>query len=981
MYIDTYQLDAAQQRFQQRASYRERNLRLIRQGRFLEVDSPERVQKFLTRHGFGSEDVNEFLRRRGPGTPAAAAPVAGAAEPFALERILGTSDLMGVSFLEAGLNVAKTVARIWVGVAAGRPQGYGTGFMVSPRLLMTNHHVLGDRDVAAKSLVEFQYQLGLDGQPLPTATFAVDTQTLHVADRERDYAIVAVRPVSSNGDRQLREFGWNPMIEEEGKAIVSQWVNIIQHPNAEPKQLALRQNQLIDLFDAFLHYQTDTAPGSSGSPLFNDRWEIIGLHHSGVPKKNDAGQILAVDGQVWRPEMGEQRIDWVANEGIRISRILADIRNQARGMSTAEQAVVAELFSGATPSAPEQRRVAPAPALDGAPKRSPAPAGGSVPAFGGAGVRVTADGTATWTIPLSVSVTVGSIATPFAAVAPPEGPSIDTRAASPALVPSAVSPTPVTGNTHEEILAAARRELGSRADVVSVRLGYVFKNGWITKQPAVVVTVRQKHAPAALREASITPLPDAFRGMPVEVTNPSVEDVVASTRGAAVTEAVFGGAETLVEEITYEPPAGVALERVTAPMRVIAHVSPDAGWPTLKPFLESTGRSLVIGMYDFGAPHVATTVEDAGKKSGFDRMTLVMQAGEDVGSGTKTDDLKDEEVVDRLRGALANKFENAWVRIGRVNGWVASSYHIKVAVRDHAAFWLSSGNLQSSNQPDIAPLGEAPPNPKWLSTYNREWHAIVEHAGLAQTYEKFLLQDFQRNKDFNPGEALANLPLRALPDLFVPEALLTAVTAERTAAIRYFRPFDQQRAFTVRPLLTPDNYHEHILQLIASAGRELLIQNQTFNAPGPNQDALRTIMEAVRDKQRAGVKVQVIFRILFPPNARKTLEDLQDFGFDMKSFRVQKNCHTKGIVVDRQRVLLGSQNISNDGVSVNRDASLLFEDAPLAEYFAEIFDHDWQNLARQDIGHEALPVEIAPASAPTPPGMVRLTWKDYMEMA
>jgi phosphatidylserine/phosphatidylglycerophosphate/cardiolipin synthase-like enzyme len=111
------------------------------------------------------------------------------------------------------------------------------------------------------------------------------------------------------------------------------------------------------------------------------------------------------------------------------------------------------------------------------------------------------------------------------------------------------------------------------------------------------------------------------------------------------------------------------------------------------------------------------------------------------------------------------------------------------------------------------------------------------------------------------------------------------------------------------------------------------------------------------------------------------LEGLQDFGFDSSSIKVQKNCHTKGIVVDRKRVMLGSQNISNDGVSVNRDASLLFDDEELARYFAIIFDHDWQNLAKQDIGHESLAVTVAPGNEATPPGMIRLTWKDYIELA
>ena len=71
---------------------------------------------------------------------------------------------------------------------------------------------------------------------------------------------------------------------------------IIQHPSGERKQLALRENQVVDVLDNFLHYRTDTSPGSSGSPVFNDQWEIVALHHSGVPKKDAQGRILTKDG-------------------------------------------------------------------------------------------------------------------------------------------------------------------------------------------------------------------------------------------------------------------------------------------------------------------------------------------------------------------------------------------------------------------------------------------------------------------------------------------------------------------------------------------------------------------------------------------------------------------------------------------------------------------------------------------------------------
>lgn len=195
--------------------------------------------------------------------------------------MLGTNDLMGVAFFERGLQVARSVGRIWVGVAGGKPMGYGTGFLVSPQLLMTNHHVLGHQSVARTSLVEFDYQVGLNGAVLPTTSFPLALDQFFFADEDLDYAVVAVQSMGTGG-RPLSGFGWNPLIEVEGKAIVAQWLNLIQHPNGEPKQLGLRENQLLDVLDDFLHYETDTAPGSSGSPVYNDRWEVVALHHSGV---------------------------------------------------------------------------------------------------------------------------------------------------------------------------------------------------------------------------------------------------------------------------------------------------------------------------------------------------------------------------------------------------------------------------------------------------------------------------------------------------------------------------------------------------------------------------------------------------------------------------------------------------------------------------------------------------------------------------
>jgi phosphatidylserine/phosphatidylglycerophosphate/cardiolipin synthase-like enzyme len=61
--------------------------------------------------------------------------------------------------------------------------------------------------------------------------------------------------------------------------------------------------------------------------------------------------------------------------------------------------------------------------------------------------------------------------------------------------------------------------------------------------------------------------------------------------------------------------------------------------------------------------------------------------------------------------------------------------------------------------------------------------------------------------------------------------------------------------------------------------------------------------------------------------------------------RIQPHVHNKGIVVDSQVVVVSSQNWSADGTGDNRDAGLIVYNAEAAQYFEQIFLHDWVNMA------------------------------------
>ncbi|MER7870311.1 hypothetical protein ABTZ90_25140 [Streptomyces cellulosae] len=87
------------------------------------------------------------------------------AAPDAFERILGASkELQAWSFLPRGARAARTVARISAR-ENGRELPVGTGFLVSPCLLMTNHHVLPDAGTARSCVAEFDAQVTVDNTP------------------------------------------------------------------------------------------------------------------------------------------------------------------------------------------------------------------------------------------------------------------------------------------------------------------------------------------------------------------------------------------------------------------------------------------------------------------------------------------------------------------------------------------------------------------------------------------------------------------------------------------------------------------------------------------------------------------------------------------------------------------------------------------------------------------------------------------------
>jgi endonuclease G len=272
-------------------------------------------------------------------------------QQIAKERIIGSSDLVDINFLELALAIGRGVARIKVG------NELATGVLVGPGLLMTNNHVIASAKDAAAALAQFDYQDNAEHDLLPVHQFRFDPARFFVTDATLDYSIVAAEQVSDKG-KSISEYPWTPLIGDTGKAEAGDPVNIIQHPAGGLKQISFRKNQVIDIpkeTKDFLYYTTDTEPGSSGSPCFNDQWELIALHHSGVPAINKNGAILKRDKTVWRKGIDpEGLIDWIANEGARVSAIVTSLK--ATALSNQSTSLRSEMLEGTPPNPIELAR-------------------------------------------------------------------------------------------------------------------------------------------------------------------------------------------------------------------------------------------------------------------------------------------------------------------------------------------------------------------------------------------------------------------------------------------------------------------------------------------------------------------------------------------------------------------------------------------------------------------------------------------------
>jgi hypothetical protein len=540
-------------------------------------------------------------------------------------------------------------------------------------------------------------------------------------------------------------------------------------------------------------------------------------------------------------------------------------------------------------------------------------------------------------------------------------------------------------------ISAVRAQLSEMKDVVAIRPGYKYPPAG-QPVPAIVVAVTPGTTPVKAAEL------EAKFGVPFSVDDATVEEQLAAEHqqpisfgtpaGSTVSafEKMLGGDAPLAfappKTGSYQEPKPPDLPLVDEPMELTICVSPEAGWSELEPFLGEIRSTLTVGMYQFTAPHIFAAIERAVTPAQRKFELILHPVPEKPPkTGVKAHDLNEQDqVIDPLETEMKARFEQTWATLvskKNPNGLFASAYHIKVAVRDGTAVWLSSGNWQSSNQPDVHPFVT---NPKPLPAgfqhnYNRDYHAIIKSKKLASIYEFYIKRDFDQSAAQSKGNISFAAPdlLAQEPDLFVP---VEAAEPVSFAAPQLFPPLQLNRMVSVQPLLTPDNYAENALKLIESAEKSVWFQNQYINMRGTNDDfaEFRMLVGALKEKVDKKLDVRIICRDMMK---QESLDILIAFGFPKEVFRFQPACHNKTIIIDGKVVMFGSHNWSNEGVKTNRDASLIFDDPEIAAYLGRVYDYDWNRLATAQ-PTKSRPRVAKPGEA-TPAGFRRVPFSAVFE--
>jgi endonuclease G len=196
-----------------------------------------------------------------------------------------------VGILSRGLRLANAVCKITFRDCSTT----GTGILVASNLVLTNYHVLNNSNTDSASLSErakaiiFKFgDISQDAsKPNETYDFSVAYENSVLAfstPSELDYALIQVE--SKITDACSPHIDPIVLSKSQPKITSQHGLNILQHPQGGVMKVSLSSSGIvkIDANQDRVWYVNRTQGGSSGSPCFNQDWNLVALHHASIAR-------------------------------------------------------------------------------------------------------------------------------------------------------------------------------------------------------------------------------------------------------------------------------------------------------------------------------------------------------------------------------------------------------------------------------------------------------------------------------------------------------------------------------------------------------------------------------------------------------------------------------------------------------------------------------------------------------------------------
>lgn len=256
-----------------------------------------------------------------------------------LQKLLGIDGLQTFAWYKNGLDRAASV----VSISNKNGRRFGTGFVVdnshfnfqineqNERIIITNYHVmnlngLGNAFTPDQIVIRFEAA----NEALSNKEFVVKKLLYEspLLNNGLDVVIFSIELAELSLPAIPFRTGNLPILEQKPR------VYVIGYPGGREMEFSLQDNKLLDHEGApkgnpsvpdrvLVHYFAPTEEGSSGSPVFDDFWNCIAVHHAGAqlsPERGKPGREM-LNGKVGR---------YSANEGIWIGSVVQGVLQKNR---------------------------------------------------------------------------------------------------------------------------------------------------------------------------------------------------------------------------------------------------------------------------------------------------------------------------------------------------------------------------------------------------------------------------------------------------------------------------------------------------------------------------------------------------------------------------------------------------------------------------------------------------------------------------